>query len=108
VTPAIWAAEHARVAFEVLTYAHDPKARAYGPEAATALGLPPSAVFKTLVAKLDGRMLLVALVAVDRTLDLKALEASAPRWRRPLRPSAGPATSWGASVRWVRSERCRP
>jgi Cys-tRNA(Pro)/Cys-tRNA(Cys) deacylase len=40
-------------------------------------GLPPSAVFKTLVAKLDGRTLLVALVAVDRTLDLKALATAA-------------------------------
>jgi Cys-tRNA(Pro)/Cys-tRNA(Cys) deacylase len=77
VTPAIRAAEQARVEFQVLTYEHDPKVRAYGPEAATALGLPPAAVFKTLLVKLDGRTLLVALVPVDRTLDLKAVAAAA-------------------------------
>jgi len=70
-TPAIKAAERARIVFEVLSYAHDPRTRAYGPEAATALGLPPHAVFKTLVARAPG--LVVALVPVDRELDLKAL-----------------------------------
>ena len=73
-TPAIKAAERARVTFEVLEYAHDPGTRAYGPEAAAALGLPSGAVFKTLVAKAPG--LVVALVPVDRELDLKALAAA--------------------------------
>ena len=72
-TPAITAAERARVEFEVLAYAHDPRTRAYGPEAATALGLPAHAVFKTLVAKATGPGLVVALVPVDHELDLKAL-----------------------------------
>jgi Cys-tRNA(Pro)/Cys-tRNA(Cys) deacylase len=72
-TPAVRAAERARVPFEVLAYEHDPRTRAYGPEAATALGLSPSAVFKTLVASVTGRGLVVALVPVDRELDLKAL-----------------------------------
>jgi Cys-tRNA(Pro)/Cys-tRNA(Cys) deacylase len=76
VTPAIRAAEQARIEFEVLTYEHDARARAYGPEAATRLGLPPSAVFKTLVARAAGPGLVVALVPVDRELDLKALAAA--------------------------------
>jgi Cys-tRNA(Pro)/Cys-tRNA(Cys) deacylase len=73
VTPAIQAAERAGVEFEVLTYQHDTATRAYGPEAARLLGLPPAAVFKTLVVKVQDRGLVVALVPVDRELDLKAL-----------------------------------
>jgi Cys-tRNA(Pro)/Cys-tRNA(Cys) deacylase len=73
-TPAIKAAERAGIDFQVLEYTHDPGTRAYGPEAAAALGLPPRAVFKTLVAKAPG--LVVALVPVGRELDLKALAAA--------------------------------
>jgi Cys-tRNA(Pro)/Cys-tRNA(Cys) deacylase len=72
-TPAIRAVERAGVPFEVLAYEHDPRARAYGPEAAAALGLPARAVFKTLVARVTGPGLVVALVPVDQELDLKAL-----------------------------------
>jgi Cys-tRNA(Pro)/Cys-tRNA(Cys) deacylase len=45
-------------------------------EAALALGLDPAQVFKTLLADVDGR-LVVAVVPVDRSLDLKALAAAA-------------------------------
>jgi Cys-tRNA(Pro)/Cys-tRNA(Cys) deacylase len=41
-------------------------------EAAQALGLEPAQVFKTLLADVDGD-LVVAVVPVDRSLDLKAL-----------------------------------
>lgn len=44
----------------------------YGQEAVDALGLEPRAVFKTLVASVDGK-LTVAVVPVSGTLDLKAL-----------------------------------
>ena len=44
----------------------------FGMEAAQALGLDPAQVFKTLLADVDGR-LTVAVVPVDRSLDLKAL-----------------------------------
>jgi Cys-tRNA(Pro)/Cys-tRNA(Cys) deacylase len=71
-TPAIVAAKRAGVRFEVLSYAHDPAAQSYGLEAAEALGLAPASVYKTLVASVDGA-LAVALVPVDRSLDLKAL-----------------------------------
>jgi Cys-tRNA(Pro)/Cys-tRNA(Cys) deacylase len=43
-------------------------------EAAEALGLDPATVFKTLVAEVDGK-LAVAIVPVERQLDLKALAA---------------------------------
>ncbi len=75
-TPAIRAAERARVAHRVLSYAHDPAAPAYGPEAAAALGLDPRQVFKTLVVAVEGgprAALAVAVVPVAAPLDLKAM-----------------------------------
>ncbi len=60
------------MAFTTHTYAHDPKHASYGLEAAEALGLDPAAVFKTLVADVDGK-LTVAIVPVQHQLDLKAL-----------------------------------
>jgi Cys-tRNA(Pro)/Cys-tRNA(Cys) deacylase len=53
-------------------YEHDPRAASYGLEAAEALGLDPDQVFKTLLADLDGS-LVVAVVPVSAKLDLKAL-----------------------------------
>lgn len=47
----------------------------YGVEAADALGLDPGAVFKTLVASVDGR-LTIAVVPVSGSLDLKGLAAA--------------------------------
>jgi Cys-tRNA(Pro)/Cys-tRNA(Cys) deacylase len=47
----------------------------YGRDAAAVLGIEPGRLFKTLVANVDGRLVL-ALVPVDRELDLKALAAS--------------------------------
>jgi Cys-tRNA(Pro)/Cys-tRNA(Cys) deacylase len=56
-------------------YDHAPGAPSYGEEAADALGLDRGVVFKTLVARVDGR-LTVAVVPVSSTLDLKALAAA--------------------------------
>ena len=74
-TPATAALTKAGVAFTVHTYEHDAGARSYGEEAATALGLDPAMVLKTLLAEVDGR-LVVAVVPVDGQLDLKALAAA--------------------------------
>jgi Cys-tRNA(Pro)/Cys-tRNA(Cys) deacylase len=49
----------------------------YGVEAAERLGLPPERVFKTLVAQLDAKQLVVAVVPVSSELDLKRLAAVA-------------------------------
>jgi Cys-tRNA(Pro)/Cys-tRNA(Cys) deacylase len=57
-------------------YTHDPRHPSYGQEAAEALGVPPGRVFKTLVADVDGA-LVVAVVPVAGSLDLKALAAAA-------------------------------
>lgn len=63
--------------FEVREYPHDPASPAYGQEAAEALGLDPEEVFKTLLARIDGKRLVVAIVPVSGSLDLKALARAA-------------------------------
>ena len=75
-TPATKALERAGLTVRTHAYDHDPRAESYGLEAATALNLDPRRVFKTLVASVDGR-LTVAIVPVERQLDLKALAAAA-------------------------------
>lgn len=57
------------------TYQHDPRQASYGEEAAEVLGLDPAAVYKTLVAEADGK-LVVGVVPVSGQLDLKALAAA--------------------------------
>lgn len=71
-TPATVALVGAGIPFTAHTYAHDPATTNYGLEAATALGLDPDRVFKTLLAEADGR-LVVGIVPVTGMLDLKSL-----------------------------------
>ena len=82
-TPAITALTAAGVAFAVHTYDHEPGSGSYGLEAASALGKDPARVFKTLVASVDGR-LVVAVVPVAGSLDLKALAGAAGGKRAEL------------------------
>jgi Cys-tRNA(Pro)/Cys-tRNA(Cys) deacylase len=71
-TPATVALTRAGVPFTAHAYEHDPAAASYGLEAAEALGLEPATVFKTLLADVDGE-LVVGIVPVTGQLDLKAL-----------------------------------
>lgn len=71
-TPAIARCEAASVWFAVHEYTHDPSERSFGQEAAEQLALDPEQVFKTLVTSVDG-VLVVAVVPVSGSLDLKAL-----------------------------------
>ncbi|WP_394552342.1 Cys-tRNA(Pro) deacylase [Agromyces sp. MMS24-JH15] len=74
-TPATLALQRAGIAFRALAYEHDPRAAAYGLEAARKLGVEPERVFKTLLATVDGA-LAVGIVPVALQLDLKALAAA--------------------------------
>jgi Cys-tRNA(Pro)/Cys-tRNA(Cys) deacylase len=74
-TPATVALTRAGVPFTTHAYEHDPAAASYGLEAAEVLGLDPDQVLKTLLAEVDGR-LVVGIVPVSRQLDLKALAAA--------------------------------
>lgn len=74
-TPATAQLHREGIAFTVHAYVHDPRAESFGMEAADALGLEPAQVFKTLLADVDGE-LVVGIVPVTATLDLKALAAA--------------------------------
>ena len=76
-TPALDLLKKARAEHHVHSYEHDPKAASYGLEAAEKLNLPPAQVFKTLLASTEKNELLVAVVPVVGTLDLKALAHAA-------------------------------
>ena len=71
-TPATVALREADIPFIEHAYVHDPAVTDFGREAADALGVEPDRVFKTLLAEIDGR-LVVGIVPVTGKLDLKAL-----------------------------------
>ncbi|REF31165.1 Cys-tRNA(Pro) deacylase [Calidifontibacter indicus] len=88
-TPATRVLTQAAVEFSVHPYEHDPRADSYGLEAAEALGLQPAEVFKTLVAQTDSDRdhgLVVAVVPVDRQVDLKALAAAVGAKKAAMAP----------------------
>ena len=65
--------------FVIRAYEHHPAAPSFGAEAAEALGVDPARVLKTLLAQTDlpaDRGLVVAVVPVSGSLDLKALAAA--------------------------------
>ncbi len=76
-TPAIDLLKKQRIEHRVHSYSHDPQAPSYGLEAAEKLGLAPEQVFKTLLAASEKGELLVAVVPVAGSLDLKALAHAA-------------------------------
>src|SRR6478736_8670206 len=73
--PAIAALIRAKVEHTLHPYHHDPTTTAFGDEVVAALGWDPERVFKTLVAAVDGA-LVVGIVPVAAQLDLKALAAA--------------------------------
>lgn len=93
-TPATVALESAGVPFTVHAYQHDPAAASYGGEAAQALGVDPTRVFKTLVAEVDGA-LTVGVVPVAGQLDLKALAAAVGGKRAAMADPAAAERSSG-------------
>lgn len=77
------------IAHEILEYEHDPSADSYGNEAVDALGLDGASVFKTLVAEVEGKGLVCAVVPVAAMLDLKALaDALGGRRAKMAEPAA--------------------
>lgn len=74
-TPATAALTTLGIPFTPHAYDHQPGSIGYGREAAEALGVDGSRVFKTLLADADGT-LVVAIVPVTGQLDLKALAAA--------------------------------
>jgi Cys-tRNA(Pro)/Cys-tRNA(Cys) deacylase len=71
-TPATRLLTERGVAWTGHVYDHDPRETHFGLEAATALGIDPARVFKTLVIAVEGVGLAVAIVPVSAMLDLRA------------------------------------
>ena len=92
-TPALAALAAAGIAHVVREYAVPEPVRVrdrevrphYGIDAAAALGVEPDRVFKTLIASVDG-LLVVGVIPVSGELDLKALAAAAGGHRAELAP----------------------
>lgn len=76
-TPALDLLKKVRAEHRIHSYEHDPKAASYGLEAAEKLNLEPIRVFKTLLASSEKGELLVAVVPVIGSLDLKGLAHTA-------------------------------
>lgn len=86
-TRATLALEKTGKPFEILEYPYDPNASSRGLQAAKALGLPPSMVFKTLMLE-AGNEVCIALLPSDRELNLKALASvSGKKSAAMLRPN---------------------
>jgi len=76
-TPAINLLKKQKVSYQVHSYEHDPRAASYGLEAAEKLALDPARVFKTLLVQTEAKELLVAILPVNNSLNLKQLASAA-------------------------------
>lgn len=74
-TPATLALGKAGIAFTLAQYDYDPNAERVGLQAAEAMGVSPSEVFKTLMAELDGKPV-CAIVPSDEEVNMKKLAAA--------------------------------
>jgi len=80
VTPATKLLDRAKVDYRLISYVANPAAESYGSEAIEATGASGDKVFKTLIATVRSNAntsMVVALVPVTATLNLKALAAAA-------------------------------
>ena len=97
-TPAVAALARAGVPHHLRPYEHDPASElSYGEEAALALGVDPSRVFKTLVVRVDGA-LAVAVVPVTGDLDLKAVARALGAKRAAMADPSGAERATGYVV----------
>jgi Cys-tRNA(Pro)/Cys-tRNA(Cys) deacylase len=75
-TPATVALETANEPFTLHEYDYDPSADRIGLQAAEALGIPAARLLKTLMVEVGGKPA-VAIIASDKTVNLKKLAAAA-------------------------------
>ena len=96
-TPATVALTRAGIDFTLHPYEHHDDATGFGDEAAEALGVPKTRIFKTLVADVGGE-LVVAVVPVAQRLDLKALASAVGTKKAAMADPAAAARSSGYVV----------
>ncbi len=96
-TPATALLTRAHVTHRLHPYDHDPRAEAYGDEAAAALGVEPERLFKTLIAQVEAG-LACAVVPVAGKLNLKAFAAAVGAKRATMADPAAAARATGYVV----------
>lgn len=72
-TQAINIAKKAKIPYTLYSYTHDTESASYGEEASEKLGIAADRVFKTLVAQIDSRELVVAIIPVSFMLSMKQI-----------------------------------
>lgn len=72
-TPAVNIAKKAKIVYTLHSYIHDPASVSYGEEASEKLGITADRVFKTLIAQIDSRELVVAVIPVSSMLSMKQI-----------------------------------
>lgn len=75
-TPAVRALHRLGVEHRLHSYDFDPADLGIGRQAATALGISPDRIFKTLMVTIDQNVLAIAIAPVHRDIDLKMLAAA--------------------------------
>ena len=96
-TPATTALVDAGITFTLHPYEHHDGTTSFGVEAARALGVEETQIFKTLVADVAGQ-LVVAVIPVAQQLDLKALAAAFDAKKATMADPAHAARSTGYVV----------
>lgn len=96
-TPATTALVEAGITFTLHPYEHQDGTTNFGEEAARALGVEQTQIFKTLVADVGGK-LVVAVIPVAQQLDLKALAAAFDAKKATLADPTHAARSTGYVV----------
>ena len=72
-TPGINTAKKAKIFYKVHEYHHDPKSDSYGTEAAEKMDVAEERIFKTLVVRIGPKDLIVGVVPVASSLDMKRI-----------------------------------
>ncbi|WP_143732594.1 Cys-tRNA(Pro) deacylase [Microbulbifer sp. GL-2] len=76
-TPGINLLKKAKITHKIHEYHHDSSSKSFGLEAVEKLGVPEARIFKTLVAMLDSKELIVGVIPVSSSLNLKQLAKAA-------------------------------
>ena len=94
-TPATAALARAGIPFTIHEYVHEPGVTGYGEEATAALGVPPHRIYKTLIVRVDGARLVVAVLPIGGQLSMKAIAAATGGKRADLAAAADAERSSG-------------
>jgi Cys-tRNA(Pro)/Cys-tRNA(Cys) deacylase len=77
-TPAVKLLDKLNIPYQLHHYHHDDSATSFGLEAAEKLAVNAEMIFKTLVVETEDNTLAVAIVPVDKQLNLKSIAKSLP------------------------------